>query len=164
LGFKINQSICSLVSITFYVYGWPHDITDEQILENLVALNAQRAEEERNGHVRWLRPEYQAPDEVQLTQQVLTGIADPKETVVAPVEQQTFPSSFKDQLAAIRDLLRTQGGEWTVAQVKAQFKNASRKQKAIQDCLDSLTELGAIACHTEDATPRWYLADLQQAA
>ena len=46
-------------------YGWPHDITDEQILENLVALNAERAEEERNGYVRWLRPEYQAPDEVQ---------------------------------------------------------------------------------------------------
>jgi len=164
LGFKINQSICSLVSITFYVYGWPHDITDEQILENLVALNAQRAEEERNGHVRWLRPEYQAPDEVQLTQQVLTGIAEPEETVIAPVEQQTFPTSFKEQLAAIRDLMRTQGGEWTVAQVKVQFKNASRKQKAIQDCLDCLTDLGVIACHTEDATPRWYLADLQQAA
>lgn len=42
-------------------YGWPHDITDEQILENLVALNAERAEEERNGLIRWLRPEYQAP-------------------------------------------------------------------------------------------------------
>jgi len=145
-------------------YGWPHDITDEQILENLVALNAQRAEEERNGYVRWLRPEYQAPDEVQPTQQVIAGVAEPEETVIAPVEQQTFPSSFKDQLAAIRDLMRTQGGEWTVAQVKAQFKNASRKQRAIQDCLDCLTDLGAIACHTEDATPRWYIADLQKAA
>lgn len=145
-------------------YGLPHTITDEQILENLVALNAERAEEERNGHVRWLRPEYQAPDEVQPTQQVIAGVAAPEETVIAPVEQQTFPSSFKDQLAAIRDLMRTQGGEWTVAQVKAQFKNASHKQKAIQDCLDCLTDLGAIACHTEAATPRWYIADLQKAA
>ncbi len=42
-------------------YGWPHDITDEQILENLVALNAERAEEERNGLIRWLRPDYQNP-------------------------------------------------------------------------------------------------------
>ncbi|WP_008315925.1 hypothetical protein [Leptolyngbya sp. PCC 6406] len=63
----------------------------------------------------------------------------------------------------MRDLLRTQGGEWTIAQVQAQFKNASRKQKAIQDCLDSLTELGAIALHTEDGTPRWYIADLHLA-
>jgi hypothetical protein len=152
---------------------------DDLILERLVALNADRAEEERNGHIRWLRPEYQAPDQSPLSsgrgsggegsggegqQQVLTGITEPEETVIAPVEQQKFPTSFKDQLAAIRDLLRTQGGEWTVAQVKAQFKNASRKQKAIQDCLDTLTELGVIAVHTEDGPPRWYIADLQKAA
>ena len=42
-------------------YGWPVDITDEQILERLVALNAERAEEEKNGRVRWLRPDYQIP-------------------------------------------------------------------------------------------------------
>jgi hypothetical protein len=133
------------------------DNLDDLILERLVALNAERAEEERNGHIRWLRPEYQAPDQSPLSsgrgaggegsggegqQQALPGITEPEETVIAPVEQQKFPTSFKDQLAAIRDLLRTQGGEWTVAQVKAQFKNASRKQRAIQDCLDSLTELG----------------------
>ncbi|NJK72430.1 MAG: hypothetical protein HC926_03665 [Synechococcaceae cyanobacterium SM2_3_60] len=145
-------------------YGWPHDITNKQILENLVALSAERTEEERNGHVRWLRPEYQAPNEVQPTQQVLTGVADPEEIVIAPVEQQAFPNSFKEQLAVVRDLLRTQGGEWTVAQVIAQFKNSSRKQKAIQDCLESLTELGVIAVHTEDGPPRWYIADLQKAA
>jgi hypothetical protein len=152
---------------------------DDLILERLVALNAERAEEERNGHIRWLRPEYQAPDQSPLSsgrgaggegsggegqQQALPGITEPEETVIAPVEQQKFPTSFKDQLAAIRDLLRTQGGEWTVAQVKAQFKNASRKQKAIQDCLDTLTELGVIAVHTEDGPPRWYIADLQKAA
>ncbi len=37
---------------------------DEQILDRLVKLNAQRAEEERNGHIRWLRPEYQAPETI----------------------------------------------------------------------------------------------------
>ena len=42
-------------------YGWPHDLTDEQILERLVALNAERAAEEAAGHVRWLRPDYQIP-------------------------------------------------------------------------------------------------------
>jgi hypothetical protein len=148
---------------------------DDLILERLVALNAERAEEERNGTIRWLRPDYQAPDQSPLAQsgrgaggegqqQVLTGVAAPEETVIAPVEQQKFPTTFKDQLAAIRDLMRTQGGEWTVAQVKAQFKNASRKQRAIQDCLDCLTDLGAIACHTEDGTPRWYIAELQKAS
>lgn len=42
-------------------YGWPAAISDEQILERLVALNAERAREEAAGHVRWLRPEFQAP-------------------------------------------------------------------------------------------------------
>jgi hypothetical protein len=43
-------------------YGWPTDLTDEQILERLVALNHQRADEERRGIIRWLRPEFQNPD------------------------------------------------------------------------------------------------------
>jgi hypothetical protein len=43
----------------FEAYGWSHDLTDEQILERLVALNAERGEEERTGTVRWLRPDLQ---------------------------------------------------------------------------------------------------------
>ena len=42
-------------------YGWPHNLSDEAILERLVALNAERAAEEAAGHVRWLRPDYQIP-------------------------------------------------------------------------------------------------------
>ncbi|WP_199296106.1 hypothetical protein [Trichocoleus sp. FACHB-591] len=40
-----------------------------------------------------------------------------------------WPKKPKDQLATIRDLLRTNGGEWTVEQVVAQFKGAARKNK-----------------------------------
>jgi hypothetical protein len=42
-------------------YGWPANLSDQEILSNLVALNAQRAEEERTGQIRYLRPEYQTP-------------------------------------------------------------------------------------------------------
>jgi hypothetical protein len=31
----------------FAAYGWPSDLSDEEILERLVALNHERAEEER---------------------------------------------------------------------------------------------------------------------
>ena len=44
-------------ALTAQAYGWPTDLTDEQILERLVALNAERAKEEAAGHVRWLRPD-----------------------------------------------------------------------------------------------------------
>ena len=33
--------------------------SDDAILTHLCTLNAQRAAEERNGHIRWLRPEFQ---------------------------------------------------------------------------------------------------------
>jgi len=42
-------------------YGWPVSLSDEDILARLVALNAERAEEERQGQIRWLRPEFQCP-------------------------------------------------------------------------------------------------------
>jgi hypothetical protein len=50
-----------LDALVFEAYGWPMDLTDEQILEKLVALNKERAAEEKAGKVRWLRPEYQIP-------------------------------------------------------------------------------------------------------
>ncbi len=139
--------------------GSPSHSMNEQILSRLVALNAQRAEEERNGLVRWLRPDYQAPGETQ-TQQVLAGITSVETQAIIPVEQQPFPKAVKDQLATLRDLLRTQGGEWTIDQLAAQFKGG--KKKAIQDGLDSLEALGIIICNREDSSNRWYFADLQQ--
>lgn len=41
-------------------YGWPVELSDADILERLVALNHERAAEEGQGKVRWLRPDYQA--------------------------------------------------------------------------------------------------------
>jgi len=104
----------------FGAYGWEDlgntevrsENVEEMILERLVKLNADRAEEEENGLIRWLRPEYQAPETIQTTQ---TTLDIPAETITPIVlAQQELPKAFKDQLAAIRDLLRTQGGEWTV--------------------------------------------------
>lgn len=42
-------------------YGWPANLPPSEIVARLVALNAERAAEEREGRVRWLRPDYQAP-------------------------------------------------------------------------------------------------------
>jgi hypothetical protein len=138
-------------------------ISDDEILERLVALNADRAEEERNGLIRWLRPEYQAPKEVAV-QQVIEGVTPEQEVVIAPVEKQTWPKKFKEQLAATRDLLRSSGSEWTLEQIAAQFKGATRSKKAIAECLESLEELGILASHDEEGVTRWYFAELQKAS
>ena len=41
-------------------YGWPVDITTDDILANLLELNQKRTKEEKSGQVKWLRPEFQA--------------------------------------------------------------------------------------------------------
>lgn len=153
---KIHDELDTAV---FAAYGWEPTLTDDQILENLVTLNAQRAEEERNGHIRWLRPDYQAPGETYV-QPSLAGIITETETAVVPTEQQPFPKTLKEQLSAIRDLFRTQSGEWTAAQVTAHFKGANRKQKVILDCLESLEDLGILLSHAENGMIFWHLAEV----
>lgn len=136
-------------------YGWEQNISDEEILERLVALNTERSAEERNGLIRWLRPEYQAPKEI-ATQMTLAGITEQKEVIIAPAEQKTWPKKPKEQLAAIRDLLRTTGGEWTVEQVVAQFQGATRQKKAISEHLESLEALGILLSSQENNAIRWH--------
>ncbi|MBE9237835.1 class I SAM-dependent DNA methyltransferase [Anabaena aphanizomenioides LEGE 00250] len=147
-------------------YGW-QDLKDNQktkaeieeiILERLVTLNAERAEEERNGIVRWLRPEYQAPNEV--TQKVLTEVMETEATVIIPSEQKTFPKQPKEQLAAIRDLLRTNTSEWTVDQIAAQFKNGRWNKNAIAENVERLEWFGILICRETGATKRWQYVEI----
>src|SRR5690606_8178562 len=42
-------------------YGWPADLPPSEIVARLVALNHERAAEEKAGTIRWLRPDYQIP-------------------------------------------------------------------------------------------------------
>ena len=45
------------------------DDSDAVLLERLVALNTERAAEERQGLIRWLRPAFQAPGDQSLVMQ-----------------------------------------------------------------------------------------------
>ena len=135
----------------------------EIILDRLVTLNAQRAEEERNGHIRWLRPEYQAPNEVR-TQTIIEGVGESEEIAIAPAEIKTFPKQPKDQLAAIRDLLRTSNNPWTIAQIAAQFKNGGKNKSAISENLERLEWFGILLCHQDGQIQYWQHLETQQAS
>jgi hypothetical protein len=78
-------------------YGWPHNISTEQILERVVALNAERRPEEASGLIRWLRPEYQAPNSVPVTS-TLEGFLD--EAPAARRRKQPWPVAIPDQFRA----------------------------------------------------------------
>jgi hypothetical protein len=169
----LKQIHDELDQAVFAAYGWQdlwaaqQNGTDinETILERLVALNAERAAEERNGLIRWLRPEYQAPQST-ATQTTIEAIDLEPETAIVPIEQQKWPTAPKAQLAAIRDLLRTSSGSWTVAQIANQFTGSNTKKKlaAIEENLDRLEWFGLLIHPEELGSTHWQYAEQQPTA
>ena len=84
-------------------YGWPVDLPEDEVLTRLVALNRTRAEEEVQGHIRWLRPDLQAP----------TPTANPRSKAaaakaaapVADIAKAPWPKRLRDRVAAVRGRL-----------------------------------------------------------
>jgi hypothetical protein len=118
-------------------YGWPADLSDDDILHRLVDLNRERAAEEARGHVRWLRPDYQNPTGTQAQGTDTQGTMDigPADTKDKP----PFPKSLPGQIAAVREAL-SDLGEATPEQVARQFKRG--RANTVQPLLESLTALG----------------------
>jgi hypothetical protein len=116
-------------------YGWPHDLSDEQILERLVALNAERAKEEAAGHVRWLRPDYQIPRSAKGAATVKTGELDLQDTITAIDKGlAAFPKDKGEQVMAIRAVLQASAHPMDAAAVSRAFKGGGKKieQRVVQ--------------------------------
>jgi hypothetical protein len=117
-------------------YGWPVDLSDEDILLRLVALNKERAEEEARGHIRWLRPDYQNPTGVQATK---GKTADMDLGVVAKIEKAPWPKALPEQIAAVREAL-SEMGEATPEQIARRFVRG--RAVTVEPLMDSLAALG----------------------
>jgi len=138
----------------FDAYGWPYDLTDEQILERLVALNHERADEERRGVVRWLRPDFQNPDAKQPTQAALVGTeAEEEEAASVVTTVPPWPKKLADQIARVRDVVTKSSDEWSVENVASGFKGAKRKDA--EDVLDALAALGLLVSYELPEGKRW---------
>lgn len=134
-----------LDAAVFDSYGWSPSLSTEQILGNLVAFNSQRRAEEASGLVRWLRPEFQAPNAAPM-QAALGGLLS-AEPAAATRRKHPWPATLTDQVRAIKDSLRAQPLQ-TPQQIASGFKPASRTRVA--EILDTLTALGQIRLATED--------------
>ena len=75
---------------------------EETILQRLVALNAERAAEERRGLVRWLRPEFQNPGGAG-TVQAEADLATVTPTAAGP--SPAWPKTLPEQIQALRAAL-----------------------------------------------------------
>ena len=126
-------------------YGWPHDLTDEQILERLVALNAERAAEEAAGHVRWLRPDYQIPRFAKGAA-AKSGQLDLGETVVAIDKSlPVFPKDKGEQAMAIHAVLEAARRPMDAAAVSRAFKGGGKRiEQRVVQALSTLVRYGWI--------------------
>jgi hypothetical protein len=129
-------------------YGWPVDLGEQEILQRLVDLNAERAAEEAGGLVRWLRPEYQAPDEVADTgtQGELSLAADDTPAVVV-AEQRKWPKSLPEQVGMVREILADTGRtDFAAADFAPFFKPKLSKKRVgeVAGILEMLSGLGVL--------------------
>lgn len=116
-------------------YGWPASLSDAEVVARVVALNAERAAEEAEGHVRWLRPEFQAPEEmrrraVQREMEVGEGTA---------AGLRAWPKDAPSQFIVLRAALS--GGPASARDVAQRFKGAPRAGK-VEEMLATLSALG----------------------
>ncbi len=119
-------------------YGWPHDLTDTQILERLVALNHERAAEEAAGKVRWLRPDYQNPSgHVGSDDTARLGVD--AEVALAQAIARPWPKTIPQRMAAVRDVL-AEIGPASAETIRAAFHRGQKK--GVEECLDTLAALG----------------------
>ena len=118
-------------------YGWPADLSDDEILHRLVDLNRTRAAEEARGLVRWLRPDYQNPAGRAVAAKAEQGALD-----IGPTESTAktpWPKTMPDQIAAVRAALHDMG-EATPDQIARRFHRV--QSRSVQPLLEILTALG----------------------
>jgi len=131
--------------LTADAYGWPRDLGDEQILERLVALNAERAREEAAGQVRWLRPDYQIPrfakGAVAKSGDLDLGGAAPAVDKGLPV----FPADRYEQPLAVEAVLAAAGRPMAAAELARGFRRGGRRieQRTVQ-VLTTLSRYGRV--------------------
>lgn len=127
-------------------YGWPASLTDAEILERLVALNAERAAEEARGVIHWLRPEYQAKGQQEINLPV--GLPfdlgkSKKKAKAAPAKRKgkaAWPKTLPERMHAVETALHAAAAPIAPADLAKQFARA--KPADVTEILKTLETFG----------------------
>jgi hypothetical protein len=132
----------ALDALAAEAYGWPWPMEREEILERLVALHDERVEEERRGHVRWLRPDYQIPRFGRESGGTPPELALPQSDDRATHEPAAhpWPASAVEQIAALHRLVATRA--ITADEAAAAFPGADTR--LVRRHLDTLVLVGEV--------------------
>lgn len=147
----LKQLHDDLDKAVFDAYGWEPNLSDEEILQRLVDLNAERAAEEAKGYVRWLRPEYQAPDDVQPQQATLLNVQTAPEAQPTFFEKYDWPKALKDRATVVRTVLNEFATPVEVNELALGFngRRTKKRLKDIGEILEMLVALGQVRKENE---------------
>ncbi|QJX48080.1 class I SAM-dependent DNA methyltransferase [Hymenobacter taeanensis] len=129
-------------------YGWPSALPDAEILTRLVRLNHERAREEQQGHIRYLRPAYQAPELQQSALELPAAQAAQATATPEATGPQPWPAELAQQMQAVRDVVQQAGQPVSAAQVATRFRRL--KPEKVQPLLDTLAALSLLRRTEED--------------
>jgi len=141
----LKQLHDDLDAAVFAAYGWPATLTDAEILERLVALNAERAAEEKRGIVHWLRPEYQTKGQAKITLPIELPFSldksakKSKSKTVKPQGKIVWPKKMAERVQVVEAALHRQGTA-TPSELAGQFKRA--KPADVAEILETLVTMG----------------------
>lgn len=127
-------------------YGWPVDLAEEEVLARLVALNKERAKEEKRGLVRWLRPDYQIPrfgSEKEKAEQIEADFGEAAVAKAGP--KPSFPTDERDQTPAVLHQLMEAEGPIDAAAIASSFKQGRKCLGAVQAVLNALSRMGLVS-------------------
>ncbi len=127
----------------------------EALLERLVALNAKRAAEEAQGTIRWLRPEFQNPQQaaaepvptqeaIEMPDGMLDEGAEPETVAAAKANpsRQAWPAALPEQMRAVADVLAGTAGALAEADLAERFTGRGPWKKRLPQILQTLEALG----------------------
>jgi hypothetical protein len=133
---------------------------EEELLTRLVALNQQRAAEEKKGTVQWLRPAYQIPKLGTKAPTVTSehvGVLDIE--LPANVERPKWPSDGLDQIRLVRDLLAKAPAPAPPDALASVFdgKNTAKRRDRIAEVLETLVATGSVRTGEIEGQRRYFL-------
>jgi hypothetical protein len=122
---------------------------DETLLERLVALNSERADEEKRGIVRWLRPEYQNKQGADTAVAVISvqsemDVDTETESTVVVAEKQAWPKGDIDQVKAVIDVLAASKSLLDIDAIAAHFSGKGAWKKRLPSILEMLVVVGKV--------------------
>ncbi|PZU84001.1 MAG: class I SAM-dependent DNA methyltransferase [Chelatococcus sp.] len=142
----LNEHHDAIDAAVAAAYGWANDLSDDEILARLVALNRERARQEARGEVRWLRPDYQRP---RFGKPGQTGEQIEAEALVAALPMAAgrpgFPADAVERVAAVLAALATAPRPLDAGDIASRFRQGKRVERAVREILVSLARVGEVS-------------------